>query len=58
MADFGSKGSQAGGGTFAPHSGSAPAPKKSPDVAATGTSAKAAGFIQPIGGNNDKNKAK
>ncbi len=58
MADFGSKGSQTGGGTFPPHAGSAPAPKKSPDVAATGTSTTAAGFIQPIGGNNDKNKAK
>lgn len=58
MADFGSKGSQTGGATFAPLTGSAPAPKKSPDVAADGTSAKAAGFIQPISGNNDSNKAR
>lgn len=58
MPDFGSKGGNAQVYTLAPHeAGICPEPAR-PDVPATGTSAKAEGYVNPIKGNNDSNKVR
>lgn len=57
MPDFGSKGGNAQVYTLAPHSAGVLGEPSRPDVPSQGTSAKAEGYVKPISGNNDKNRA-